>query len=40
MHLVKAVPTRYNPFVNGKNPKKPWLNKTVKPKKPAGLGFF
>ena len=42
MHPVKAVPTRYNPFVNGEKPKK--THSSIKPvktqRKPAGLGFF
>ena len=41
MHPVKAVPTRYNPFVNGEKPKKTHSSiKPVKTQKPAGLGFF
>ena len=41
MHPVQAVPTRYNPFVSGEKTNKPITQwNPLKPKKPAGLGFF
>ena len=42
MHPVKAVPTRYNPFINGDKTQK--THSSIKPiktkKKPAELGFL
>ena len=41
MHPVKAVPTRYNPFVNGEKPKKTHSSiKPVKTQKTHWVGLF
>ena len=41
MHPVKAVPTRYNPFVNGEKPKKTHSSiKPVKTQKTRWVGLF
>ena len=41
MHPVKAVPTRYNPFVNGEKPQKPIaFQNLLKPKKTLGWAFL
>ena len=41
MHPVKAVPTRYNPFVNGEKTQKPHSSiKPVKTQKTRWVGLF